>query len=158
MVARHLSASEQQRAGQDPTWPRVVDPLYGGSLHLFLAEMDEEAGQRARVAYRVYGGNFEKPVPRGAAPQPRPAGPRTLFNPGVADFDTVRQWERLVVGSPQTVREYVGRYVADSTCNYLVRSFQSGDLIHDVASRSLELFAREVMPHFVDSPVQAGAD
>jgi hypothetical protein len=48
--------------------------------------------------------------------------------------------------------------VADSTCNYLVGSFQSGDLTHDEASRFLELFAREVMPHFVDSPVQAGAD
>jgi alkanesulfonate monooxygenase SsuD/methylene tetrahydromethanopterin reductase-like flavin-dependent oxidoreductase (luciferase family) len=158
MMARYLSSWEQQQKRQDPMWPHVADPLYGGSLHLFLAETDATAEQRARVAYRVYGGNFEKPVPRGAAAQPRPAGPRTIFNPGVADFDTVRQWERLVVGSPQTVREYVERYVADSTCNYLVGSFQWGDLTHDEASRSLELFVREVMPHFVDSPVQAGAD
>jgi hypothetical protein len=70
----------------------------------------------------------------------------------------VRQWERLIVGSPQTVREYVERYVADSTCNYLVGSFQWGDLTHAEASRSLDLFATEVMPHFVESPVQASAD
>lgn len=76
----------------------------------------------------------------------------------MADFDTVRQWERLIVGSPQTVREYVERYVADSTCNYIVGSFQWGDLTHAEASRSLALFATEVMPHFVDAPVQASAD
>jgi len=110
------------------------------------------------VAYQVYGANFDKPVWVGAAPQPRPAGPRTIYNPGVADFDMVRQWERLIVGSPQTVREYVEHYVAESTCNYLVGSFQWGDLTHAEASRSLALFATEVMPHFVDAPVSASVE
>jgi alkanesulfonate monooxygenase SsuD/methylene tetrahydromethanopterin reductase-like flavin-dependent oxidoreductase (luciferase family) len=158
MMGRYLSSSEQQREQKDPTWPHVDEPLYGGSMHLFLAETDAQAVERARVAYQVYGANFDKPVPAGAAPQPRPAGPRTIFNPGVADFDTVRQWDRLIVGSPQTVREYIERYVADSTCSYLVGSFQWGDLTHAEASHSLDLFATEVMPHFVDSPVQARAN
>jgi alkanesulfonate monooxygenase SsuD/methylene tetrahydromethanopterin reductase-like flavin-dependent oxidoreductase (luciferase family) len=158
MMERYLSSWETQREQKDPTWPHVDEPLYGGSMHFFLADTDEAAAARARVAYQVYGANFDKPVPAGAVPQPRPAGPRTIYNPGVADFDTVRQWERLIVGSPRTVREYVERYVAESTCNYLVGSFQWGDLTHAEASRSLALFATEVMPHFVDAPVSASAE
>jgi hypothetical protein len=75
----------------------------------------------------------------------------------VADFNIVQQWERFIVGSPQTVRQYVERYVTESTCNYLVGSFQWGDLTHAEESRSLALFAAEVMPHFVDSPLPASA-
>jgi alkanesulfonate monooxygenase SsuD/methylene tetrahydromethanopterin reductase-like flavin-dependent oxidoreductase (luciferase family) len=67
--------------------------------------------------------------------------------------DTVRQWETVIVGAPQTVRAYVERYAADSTCNHLVGSFQWGDLTHAEASRSLDLFATEEMAHFVESPV-----
>jgi hypothetical protein len=37
------------------------------------------------------------------------------------------------------------------TCNYFVASFQWGDLNHQEASHSMELFAREVMPHFADA-------
>jgi hypothetical protein len=46
----------------------------------------------------------------------------------------------------------------DSTCNYLVGSCQWGDLTPAEASRSLDLCATEVMPHCVESPVQASAD
>ena len=37
--------------------------------------------------------------------------------------------------------------------NYFVCSFQWGDLTHEEASRSMELFSTEVMPHFVDGTV-----
>ena len=38
-------------------------------------------------------------------------------------------------------------YVATGA-NYFVCSFQWGDLTHEQAMRSLELFATEVMPHY----------
>ena len=154
VVSGYLEAREKHLEKNDPMLPYLENPLYGASRHLYLAGSDDEAVSRARTAYRAYGANFEKPVPPGTAPQPRPAGPRNLYSPGQADFDTVREWERLVAGSPQTVREYLERYEAESTCNYFVGSFQWGDLTHEEASRSMELFATEVMPHFAGATVR----
>ena len=148
MAARYLESWEKQRVQNDPLLPHVAEPLYGARMQLFLADTDREAGARARVAYGAYAANYTKPVPVGAAPQPRPDGPRNIYAPGAADFDTARQWERVIVGAPHTVRAYVERYAADSTCNYCVVSFQWGDLNHQEAAYSMELFAREVMPLF----------
>jgi len=59
---------------------------------------------------------------------------------------------RAVPGSTRTsVRHRVVRYNADSQCNYFVGSFQWGDITHREASRSMELFTTEVMPHFADA-------
>ena len=54
------------------------------------------------------------------------------------------------VRSPATIKEYVARYVEASGCNYFVGSFQWGDVTHEEASRSLNLFTSEVMPDFAD--------
>jgi hypothetical protein len=51
-----------------------------------------------------------------------------------------------LVGSPSTIRDYVLRYAAESDANYYVGSFSWGDLTHDESSKSLRLFAEEVMP------------
>ena len=48
------------------------------------------------------------------------------------------------------MREYLDQYV-ESEANYFVCSFKWGDLTHDQAMRSLQLFTTEAMPHYVDS-------
>jgi alkanesulfonate monooxygenase SsuD/methylene tetrahydromethanopterin reductase-like flavin-dependent oxidoreductase (luciferase family) len=154
MAARYLESWQKQMEENDPMLPHVAEPLYGARTMFYLAETDRTTESRAREAYRVYSGNYNKPVPPGATPQPRPAGPRTIYAPGQADFDTACQWERVVVGSPQRVKEFVLRYASDSTCNYLVASFQWGDITHQEASRSMELFTSEVMPHFSGAPAK----
>ena len=55
--------------------------------------------------------------------------------------------EVAIIGSPATVRAEVERHVAATGCNYFVGRFMYGNLPHEVAARSMELFAREVMPH-----------
>ena len=57
----------------------------------------------------------------------------------------------MVVGSPATIREYLQRYAAETGANYFVGSFHWGDLSHQEACRSLELFASEAMPGFPPS-------
>ena len=153
IASRYLESWQRQLEENDPMLPHVTSPLYGASHQIFLADTDEEASSRARMAYADYSSHFNKPVPAGAEEQPRPAGPRGIYNPGMASFETVRERERTIVGSPQTVLEYVERYEADSQCNYFVGSFQWGDLTHEEASRSMDLFSTEVMPHFVDGTV-----
>ena len=61
-------------------------------------------------------------------------------------MDTAFASVALVVGSPTTIREYLQRYTAETGANYFVGSFHWGDLSHQEACRSLELFASEAMP------------
>lgn len=136
----------------DPGLPHVTDPLYGAIKRIFLADTDEEAMKRARIAYEAYRANFRKPLPGGKWRRPTAAGPRpeTERLPWVADFDEALAGEQVLVGSARTVREYVERYAADSGCNYIVTPVQWGDLTHEEASYSLELFTTEVMASFDD--------
>jgi alkanesulfonate monooxygenase SsuD/methylene tetrahydromethanopterin reductase-like flavin-dependent oxidoreductase (luciferase family) len=52
----------------------------------------------------------------------------------------------LVVGSPDTVREYFKQYVGEGNIDYLMTALSFGDMTHEEATRSLRLFIDEVMP------------
>jgi hypothetical protein len=54
--------------------------------------------------------------------------------------------EQLLLGTPGDVADYVRLYEAESNANYLVVSFQWGDMSHAEAMSSLQRFASEVMP------------
>ena len=62
---------------------------------------------------------------------------------------------RVIAGSPASLREYLDEYV-ETGANYFICSFQWGDLSHEQALRSIELFATEVMPH-IQPPAEGAA-
>ena len=72
-----------------------------------------------------------------------PSGYQARQNPGGLSTTSL-------AGSPESMREYLDEYV-ESGANYFVCSFQLGDLTHDQAMRSIQLFTTEVMPHYMDS-------
>jgi alkanesulfonate monooxygenase SsuD/methylene tetrahydromethanopterin reductase-like flavin-dependent oxidoreductase (luciferase family) len=152
LMARYKEVWKRQTETNDPMLPHVADPLYGVSKRLFIADTDEEAWKRAKSAYAVYRANFRKPLPGGRSRRPTALGKGANPNrelPWDADFDTATNNEQVLVGTAQTIKEYVTRYVEESGCNYFVGSFQWGDITHEEASRSLNLFTSEVMPDFV---------
>ena len=55
----------------------------------------------------------------------------------------------IFCGSPATVRDYLGTQLADTGCTYMVGQFAFGDMPHTDSLRSIELFAREVMPQLL---------
>jgi hypothetical protein len=55
-----------------------------------------------------------------------------------------------LAGAPTAVRECMDEYIATGA-NYFVCSFQWGDLTHEQAMRSIDLFATEVMPHYASA-------
>jgi alkanesulfonate monooxygenase SsuD/methylene tetrahydromethanopterin reductase-like flavin-dependent oxidoreductase (luciferase family) len=154
----------QEHGWADTAMADVIDePLCGASKHVYLADTDAEALERAEHAYASYRSHFPKPLPSGvasekpaadwnaaavrsiairesAAEQIRTSGPASF------DFETALKIEAVLAGSPTTIREYVERYGAESGANYFVSAFQWGDLTHEEASHSLDLFASEVMP------------
>lgn len=156
LVAMYQEARQKQMATDHQPLLYGQDPLYGAVKRVFIAETDDEALRRARPAYEAYRANFTKPLPGRRSRRPTPAGSaeRNREFPWDATFDEARKGEGVLVGSPETVRDYVVHYVAESGCNYFVSSFQWGDVTHEEASRSLRLFVSEVMPHVADaSPV-----
>jgi alkanesulfonate monooxygenase SsuD/methylene tetrahydromethanopterin reductase-like flavin-dependent oxidoreductase (luciferase family) len=56
-----------------------------------------------------------------------------------------------VAGSPQTVAHALNQKAQDGRLNYLVGQFMFGNLPHEHAKRSVELFSREVMPRIEDA-------
>jgi alkanesulfonate monooxygenase SsuD/methylene tetrahydromethanopterin reductase-like flavin-dependent oxidoreductase (luciferase family) len=107
---------------------------------IFVAETDDQAQERVRSAYDAYRSHFLKPLPGGRV------DPAEIPRPALLDFSSALAVESILAGSPATVRAYLQRYVDIPGANYVVGSFHWGDLTHAEASRSLELFASDVMP------------
>src|SRR5262245_12249895 len=113
-------------------------PLAGMQRSVFVADTDAEALRLARPAYQRWYESLThlwrqfNTVPMRFA--------ETL--------DRAIEADTAVVGSPATVRAEVERHLAATGCNYFVGRFVYGNMPTDAARRSLDLFAREVMPHF----------
>jgi alkanesulfonate monooxygenase SsuD/methylene tetrahydromethanopterin reductase-like flavin-dependent oxidoreductase (luciferase family) len=104
---------------------------------VFVAETDAEALRIARAAYQRW---YESLTHLWRQ-----------FNTVPMRFadtlDRAIESDTAVVGSPSTVRAEVERHLAATGANYFVGRFVYGTMPPDAALRSLELFAREVMPH-----------
>ncbi|HVN29407.1 MAG TPA: LLM class flavin-dependent oxidoreductase [Candidatus Binataceae bacterium] len=132
---------EQSRNSPDDLNPQIKEPRIGGLRHFLVAETDKQAEEIATPAYRVYYNNIVK-LWRDFGTVP------IIFTD---DLMRARAGDAAIVGSPTTVRNKIAAYFEESGTNYLVLSFAWGGLTHEQSRRSLELFASEVMPHFIRS-------
>jgi len=119
--------------------PHIAEPKIGGLRHFFIADSDQEAIEIATPAYRVYYNNIVK-LWRDFGTVP------TLFTD---DLARAMAGQAAIVGSPKSVREKIAAYFEGSGTNYLVLSFAWGGLTFEQSRHSMELFASEVMPHFM---------
>ena len=62
------------------------------------------------------------------------------------DFDSLHSQEKIIAGSPQTVKEQVWRAINESGINYFISIFAWGNIPHEKALRSMKYFVEEVMP------------
>jgi len=159
--------------------PQGARPKIGLIMHLLLADTDAEAVAQATPAWEVYRWNLGSPrrleaekrgltqflgSNMGARPASAPsrevrrdpeAQAQALIG-GATDSGQRRQnpgglSTTSIAASPESMREFLDEYIATGA-NYFVCSFQWGDLSHQQAMRSIELFTKEVMPHYVDAP------
>jgi alkanesulfonate monooxygenase SsuD/methylene tetrahydromethanopterin reductase-like flavin-dependent oxidoreductase (luciferase family) len=124
----------------------VEKPFAGVNLHIHVADSDELARDQARPAHAVFHENFT----------------RRYFEIGVVDkypptvdFDALVDSGKVACGSPDTVRAQIGRILEQTGANYLIGSFMWGSQTFEQSRRSLELFAKEVMPAFAAAPITA---
>ena len=112
--------------------------LVGAQRHVLIADTDAEATKLARPAYQRWYENLTSLW-------------RSFNSVPLRFSETLEKAlenDVAIVGSPATVRAEVERHVAATGCNYFVGRFMYGNLPHDAAARSMDLFAREIMPHF----------
>jgi alkanesulfonate monooxygenase SsuD/methylene tetrahydromethanopterin reductase-like flavin-dependent oxidoreductase (luciferase family) len=114
----------------------VAVPKIGILRQIVVAENDNEALEAARTAHKDWYRSITK-----------------LWHDhddhsvdGLFAWEPATEHETMLFGSPSRIREQIARLVETSGCNYVVCSFAWGTLPHDQALRSLQLFAREVMP------------
>ena len=146
LVSQYKELWDQHRADEDRMNGHVASPKLGLSVKVYVAPTDEEAEREAVPAFRTWGQHISHLA--------RQAGGR-----GETDrenFDAQRANGTLIVGSPQTVIEQVQNTVRLTGINYLLSSFAFGDLQPVQYMRSIELFAKEVMPLLATSPSPAG--
>jgi alkanesulfonate monooxygenase SsuD/methylene tetrahydromethanopterin reductase-like flavin-dependent oxidoreductase (luciferase family) len=115
--------------------------LAGVSRHVVLAETDEEALAIARRCYPKWRTSFRWLFNRHGT-EPRVIG---IYPP---TFDELMALNNGVAGSSETVRRFVEAEIAANGCNYFVPQMVFGDMAMPEALRSIELFAKEVMPAF----------
>jgi alkanesulfonate monooxygenase SsuD/methylene tetrahydromethanopterin reductase-like flavin-dependent oxidoreductase (luciferase family) len=130
---------EYQAHRDDPARPNahVKEPNYGFQIHTHVAETDEVALRQMRQAFAVWVDNFRcRFIERG----------QTEKYIELTDFDWLVEQGKVLVGSPETVRELLGRYLAQSGANYFLGSFAFGSMPVEQVLTSIDLFARKVMP------------
>ncbi len=144
-AARYHQLREEHASDPGRLNPHVAEPKVGAVKVVYVADTDAEAEAVARRAFKVRANNWPKPgysEDDGSDAGNLPAN----LHPGFGgDYDLATKVEALITGSPETVRAYVQAYAAESGMDYLGGAFQWGDLTHQQAARSMELFATEVI-------------
>ncbi len=119
------------------------DPKFGLVRQLYVAESQEQAEREARVAYEQHRACFTYLWER--------LGGAERFQPE-SDFDTAIDHARLIVGTPEHVRERVQEHLHATAANYFVANFSFGDMADEQVMRSIGLFTEQIMPSLKRAP------
>ena len=127
---------EQHKGDPDRINSSVTEPKNGQTRHVYIAPTDAEAVREARDAWTAWFNNINYLWTIG--------GSDNLEY--MRDFDSLHSAEKIIAGSPQTVREQVWRAINESGINYFISGFAWGNIPHEKALRSMKYFVDEVMP------------
>ena len=127
-------ATWREARGQAPL------PLMGLGRFVVVAETDAAALAAARRAYPVWHRSFTH--------LHRLHG-RLNAHPRPPSFDGLTEAGQGIAGAPDTVAAFLRAQLAGTGSNYCVGQFAFGDLTLEETQRSIELFARHVMPELM---------
>jgi alkanesulfonate monooxygenase SsuD/methylene tetrahydromethanopterin reductase-like flavin-dependent oxidoreductase (luciferase family) len=119
-------------------------PRMGMTRTLVVAESDGEALAVARRAHKQWHRSFIKLWEKHGT------RPVNAFYPD--NFDEAQRLGFGISGTPATVLGALRRQLDEAGTNYLVCRFALGDMTRKESLRSLELFARQVMPELSAAP------
>jgi alkanesulfonate monooxygenase SsuD/methylene tetrahydromethanopterin reductase-like flavin-dependent oxidoreductase (luciferase family) len=121
--------------------PAETLPCIGVTRHMVIADTENEARNIAARAYRPWRRNMEVLWEQRGVPFP-------LQGELAEEFDVLQNHGVGFAGTPDGARDYIAAQREGSGINYFVCDMAFGDITLAEARRSIELFAREVMPAF----------
>ena len=113
----------------------VSTPFLARTQHLVIADNDAEAEKLGLAAYATFASHIHHLTHKNGRLDSHKTTPY--------DEDSA---QRLITGSPPSVLEKLEEMLRLTSANYLLCVFSFGSLAPQVALRSLDLFASEVMP------------
>jgi alkanesulfonate monooxygenase SsuD/methylene tetrahydromethanopterin reductase-like flavin-dependent oxidoreductase (luciferase family) len=129
----------------------------GWGVPVYVAETDRQAREEFEPHFWYFVRNLLKNImlaPPGYT-SPRSAlailKNRNLFVQAQQTWQDIENGVFAIVGSPETVRQKLNQYQKEVGAGVLLTGCQPGDLPHELARKSMELFAREVLPYVRDS-------
>jgi len=128
---------ERYRAAFTTAHPNA-GPLLGLARFVIMGDTDEEALAIARRAYPLWHRHFHHLF--------RLHGTTPAMGDRPPHFDQIKDGGRGIAGSPATVTRMIKSQMEEAGTNYFVGQFAFGDLTLSEVLRTVDLFAREVMP------------
>ena len=113
----------------------VSAPFLARTQHLVIADTEREAEQLGLEAYATFARHIHHLTKKNGRPESHKTTPY--------DEDSA---QRLITGTPASALEKLEEMLRLTSANYLLCVFSFGSLAPRVALRSLDLFAKEVMP------------
>ena len=134
-IARYRTIFEQHRNDAERLNAHVEEPLFGNVRHIVVADDDAQAMSLAKEALKHYFESFNYIWMTQQGKEYFPSDVDAFIEQGFA-----------LVGSAASVSEQLKQALARLGGNYFVGVFAFGHLSERDSLRSLELFARVVMP------------
>jgi alkanesulfonate monooxygenase SsuD/methylene tetrahydromethanopterin reductase-like flavin-dependent oxidoreductase (luciferase family) len=125
----------------------------GWGVPIYVAETDAQARREFEPHFWYFVRNLLKGIsltpPGYTSPQSAAAimKNRPLFLSEQKTWDDIERGVYAIVGSPETVRQKLAHYQKELGCGVVLTGCQTGTLGGEEASKSMELLAREVLPH-----------
>jgi alkanesulfonate monooxygenase SsuD/methylene tetrahydromethanopterin reductase-like flavin-dependent oxidoreductase (luciferase family) len=153
---------EQFRAACDRAGYTAAPGQMGWGVPIYVAETDRQAREEFEPQLWYFVRNLLKGV------QLSPPGytsaksalamlkNRKYFISELSTWDEIERGGYAIVGSPQTVRQKLERYLKELGVGVVLTGCQTGAASHEQTRKSMELLAREVLPHFREAKRAAG--
>ncbi|HXE16397.1 MAG TPA: LLM class flavin-dependent oxidoreductase [Stellaceae bacterium] len=116
-------------------------PFIGVSRHVVIADTDEKALAIAEAAYAAWRNNMKFLWDWAGIAFPVPF----LIPP---KFTDLMQMGTAVAGTPERVRAFIAKAVAEQGITYMVCDVMFGSMAPADAARTVDALAKDVMPHF----------
>ena len=110
--------------------------------HIVIAETDEKALKVARPAYQAWEASLTKLWRINKVPGPS----ISQFVPPT--LEDAMQRGSVIVGSASTVEDILAEHIQALGLNYMIIGFYFGNIGHNQALHSMQLFADQIMPLF----------
>ncbi len=137
-IERVNQSIEAYRAAYRPGVGGGHRPTVGAIRKFIVAPTDAEADELGRRTWPAYSDHLSRLFRRYDVAIPN--------DPTIGgDYEMAKKVQAVVVGSPSQIRDHVEELCSAGLVDYVVGGFAFGDLTHDEALRSVELFSEHVV-------------